>query len=82
MTVELEAFKVSGRGCSHCAKRTDALLEEESRPREYRCPVCLALWIFVKHLYATAEELQAMSLAEREELQRGLIGIDVVLEDL
>jgi DNA-directed RNA polymerase subunit RPC12/RpoP len=84
MRMELETVKVSGRGCTHCAKRMDALLEEESRPSEYRCPVCRARWIFVEHVYATPEELQAglqaMSPAEREELLRGLIGFDVVLE--
>jgi DNA-directed RNA polymerase subunit RPC12/RpoP len=81
MTVNLEAFKVSGRGCSHCRKRADVLLEQESRPAEYRCPVCRARWIFVEHFYGAAEEFQAMSPAESEELLRGLIGFEVVSED-
>ncbi len=80
MRMELEAFKVSGRGCSHCWKRVDALLEQESCPAEYRCLVCRALWIFVEHFYGTAEELQAMSPAEREEFLKRLDGFEVVSE--
>ena len=61
------------------------MLEEESRPVEYRCLICRARWIFVEHVYATPEEvhaeLQAMSPAKREEFLRELIGFDVALED-
>lgn len=81
MRMELEAVNVSGRGCSHCRKRAEVLLEEESRPVEYRCPICRARWIFVEHVYAAPGELQDMSSAEREDLLTGLIGFDVALED-
>ncbi len=70
------------RGCSHCHKRVDLLVSEDTCPNRFRCPWCRSQWIFVTEVRIDLEDLLQLPEAERAELlsDEGLLGVDVVAQ--
>lgn len=77
-----QALCVRKSGCSHCQKRVELLVSEESCPETFRCPWCRSRWILRGHVIILASELDAMSDAEFNELvgQKGLYSLHILLD--
>lgn len=54
-----EAIRISRCGCSHCKKRVELLVSEETCPDSYRCPMCKTQWIFVTNIEMDGDDLLA-----------------------
>jgi endogenous inhibitor of DNA gyrase (YacG/DUF329 family) len=79
---EREAVCIWKSGCSHCQKRVDLLVSEETCPNGFCCPRCKSRWILRGHITVSASELHAMSDAEFNELVRqdGLQALHILLD--
>ena len=60
-------FLISKRGCSHCRKRTELLVSEDTCPRTYRCPCCKSQWLLLPEVKVDLEDFLRMSDEERRE---------------
>jgi len=69
-------------GCSHCQKRVELLVSEETCPETFHCPWCKSRWILRGHVTIFASELDGMSDAEFNELvgQEGLHSLYILLD--